>query len=172
LKRRKKPVGVFIDSMGDLFDTEIRGDDIAAILACIEESSQHVFYCLTKQAQRLKYFSNWPPNLWLGVTVNTIKDLWRINELKKINCRVRFISFEPLYEDVSDKVDLEGIDWVIVGGETCNGKTTFIPEQEWIENLYDLADVSGTTVFCKDNLEPPCGWEKGLNEVRREFPKV
>jgi protein gp37 len=116
----KKPTKFFVNSMSDLFHEKMLFEDIDKIFETIKETPRHYYQILTKREQKLKrYFEKRtvPANVWLGVTVEneSVKD--RINELKTIDASIRFLSIEPLLGDVG-KLDLSGIHWVIVGGES------------------------------------------------------
>ncbi|MDO8610810.1 MAG: DUF5131 family protein, partial [bacterium] len=97
------------------------------------QQKQHRFYLLTKQSLRLTmlYF---PSNIWLGVTINIVSEIKRVMDLKVTDAKIKFISFEPLYEAIPE-IDLSEIDWIIIGGETMQGKTSFVPEKVWVHNL-------------------------------------
>lgn len=161
IEKRRKPTGYF-NSMGDPFDAKFHVNVIQPILRRMGAVSRHRFYLSTKQAHRLPQF-HFPPNVWLGVSVNRQRDVWRIDELRKTDAAVKFVSFEPLYEYINP--DLHGIDWAIVGGETCNGKVTFRPHDmsvsQIIANIHD--NGSNGKVFLKDNLH----W--GVRAIQ-EFP--
>lgn len=134
--RRKRPTVYFVNSMSDLFHEEIPDDYIRQVFKVIEQASQHTFQILTKRAKRMadfmKNFSA-PKNAWLGVTVeNRIHGLPRIDLLREVEAPIRFLSLEPLLEDIG-KVDLTGIHWVIVGGES--GPRARPMQPEWVSNI-------------------------------------
>ncbi len=118
LKRNfgKKPKKIFVNSMGDLFHNEIPEDFVFKILKVIEKNPQHTFQILTKRPQNIPAIK-WPDNVWMGITIESKEYLPRLNWLKIINAKTKFISFEPLLEDIGI-IDMEGIDWVIAGAET------------------------------------------------------
>jgi protein gp37 len=119
--KRKKPTTYFVNSMSDLFHEEVPFEFIDKVFDTIKKTPHHQYQILTKrQDQLLKYFKNRmvPDNVWLGVSVENIKEgLPRIEVLKKIPAKIRFLSIEPLLEDLG-VVDFSDIHWVIVGGES------------------------------------------------------
>ena len=138
---------VFVVSMGDLFHKDIPFDFIDKVMEVITKCPQHTFQILTKRAERMyEYFSTHaiPENVWLGVTVENQKVKGRIDYLKKLDAPVRFLSCEPLLEDLGT-LDLSDIDWVIVGGESGNRARKV--EKDWILNIKSQCDVSTGTAF-------------------------
>lgn len=121
LKRNfgKKPKKIFVNSMGDLFHSDISTYFIYHVMEVIEENPQHIFQILTKRPERIGC-AILPDNVWLGVTIEDNSQIKRIEYLKRANVKVKFISFEPLLEYM-EIIDITGIDWVIVGAETGPG---------------------------------------------------
>jgi len=125
----KKPKRIFVNSMADLFHNWIPFDFIYEVLELAINNPHHIFQILTKRPENALRFSNWlalgsenkrdfwPSNIWLGVTVEDRSTIHRIETLKGIPAAIKFVSFEPLLEDLGI-VDIFGIDWVIVGAET------------------------------------------------------
>jgi protein gp37 len=139
-----------VSFMGDFFDTCIREEWHEQILNTIRANCRHTFLILTKQPQIIVYRDDWPGNLWIGVSVNRKADLERIERLReRVNGIVRFVSFEPLYEDLGN-IDLAGIDWVIIGAQT---RPTLQPEKKWIADLAVQAHEREIPVFMKNNLD-------------------
>ena len=132
----KKPTVFFVCSMSDLFHEEVSDDFIDKIFDTIENTPHHNYKILTKRAARMaEYFENRvvPINVWLGVSVeNRSHGVPRIDELRKIDAPIRFISMEPLLEDLG-VVNLRGIQWVIVGGESGPKARRMMPE--WVSNI-------------------------------------
>lgn len=147
---RKKPTTYFVNSMSDLFHADIPDEYLNRIFAVITQTPQHRYQILTKRAERLPlYFKNRkiPDNVWLGVTVENIKDgLPRIDILRKIPAVIRFLSVEPLLEDLGG-INLHNIDWVIVGGES--GANARPMKQEWAENVKKQCEKQGAAFFFK-----------------------
>jgi protein gp37 len=160
--RRKTPTMYFVDSMSDLFHEEIPFEYIERVFGTIARCPQHTFQVLTKRAQRMAdYFATRavPGNAWIGVSVEDRRyGVPRIAPLHGIDAPVRFLSIEPLLEDLG-RLDLRGIHWIIIGGEsTRQGR----PMREvWVENILEQAKAAGAAVFFKQ-------WgEWGPDGVRR-----
>jgi protein gp37 len=147
---RKKPTMYFVNSMSDIFHEKIPGEYIKRVFDVIKVCPQHTFQVLTKRADRMELFFRShvaPPNAWLGVTVENKKDgVPRIDFLRRIKAHVRFLSVEPLLEDLGP-VDLSGIQWVIVGGESGPKARPMMPV--WAENIQGRCDLYGVSFFFK-----------------------
>lgn len=157
----KKPRRIFVGSMTDLFQKDVQDGYRVMIEGVIADCPQHTFMMLTKRADNMReYFNGNLPykNLWLGVTVEGPKTLWRIDALRKIKASVRFISFEPLLADPG-KVDLSGISWVIVGGETGSGARDC--KYGWVNGLLVQCSRAGVPFFFK-------GW--GTKMMKKSDP--
>ncbi len=148
--RRKQPTIYFVNSMSDVFHERIPDRYILDILAVIRQSPQHTFQILTKRAERMAEFfqgQSPPHNAWLGVTVeNRTQGLPRLEYLRRISSCVRFVSVEPLLEDLG-VVNLTGIHWVIVGGES--GPKARPMKREWILNIKSQCDAQKIAFFFK-----------------------
>ena len=135
-RRRKKPTIYFVNSMSDLFHEEVDTDFIGKIFDVIRETPQHQYQILTKRAIRMREVTsgiNLPPNAWLGVTVENRKEgLPRIMELSKVKSKVRFLSIEPLLEDLG-RVNFKNIHWAIVGGES--GSKARPMDKKWVMSI-------------------------------------
>ncbi len=147
---RKLPTVYFVNSMSDLFHDGVPDSFIDQVLDVIKRTPQHTYQVLTKRAERLPDFFKdrvVPDNMWLGVSVEDVKyGLPRINELRKVKAPIRFLSIEPLLEDLGN-FDLSGIHWVIVGGESGPGAR---PMQEaWVESIQDQCTSSNVPFFFK-----------------------
>lgn len=145
----KRPQMIFVNSMSDLFHHKVPLAFIQKVFKIMHQASWHTFQVLTKRAERLAeladqlYFS---PNVWVGVSVESSSYLNRINYLRLIPATVRFISFEPLLSSI-DIVDLKGIDWVIVGGES--GPRARPVEEAWIQGIHAQCLAAGVPFFFK-----------------------
>jgi protein gp37 len=148
--KRKKPTVYFVNSMSDLFHEDIPDEYLDKVFSVIKMTPQHTYQILTKRAERLpEYFLNrsCPKNVWLGVSVENKKyGVPRIEYLRKVDAHIRFLSVEPLLEDVG-KLNLKGIHWVIVGGES--GPKARLMKPEWVENVKNHADKYGSAFFFK-----------------------
>jgi protein gp37 len=136
--RWAKPREVFVSSMSDLFHEDFSLDDvIKPVFEVMNDLPRHRFQVLTKRAERLAALSNhlkWTPNIWVGVSVESEKYVGRIDELRKVPATVRFLSLEPLLGALSP-LDLSGIHWVLVGGESGSGARPM--EKAWVRDIRD-----------------------------------
>jgi len=148
--KRKKPTVYFVNSMSDLFHENIPDAYIKEVLDVIKNSPQHIFQILTKRAERMAEFfktHDTPKNAWIGVTVeNKEHGLPRLELLKSVKATVRFLSVEPLLEDL-EKINFENIDWVIVGGESGNRARPM--DKDWVLNIKKQCDKQGVPFFFK-----------------------
>jgi protein gp37 len=146
---RKKSKVYFVNSMSDLFHDKVDFNVVEQIFHIVEQTPHHKYQILTKRSTRMvEYFDTHyvPDNVWLGVSVEDQKSgLPRIDELRKINSK-RFLSIEPLLEDLGE-IDLSGISWVIVGGES--GEQARPMKAEWVENILLQCQAMGIEFFFK-----------------------
>jgi protein gp37 len=147
---RKKPTIYFVNSMSDLFHEGIDDGFIEQVFSVIKCAKQHQFQILTKRAERMTAFFDGrkaPDNAWLGVTVeNKEHGLPRIDYLRKLDVKIRFLSCEPLLEDLGF-INLKGINWVIVGGES--GANARPMKLEWAENIQRQCESQAVKFFFK-----------------------
>jgi len=147
---RKKPTVYFVNSMSDLFHRDIPDTFLDEVFAVIEQTPHHTYQILTKRAERLpEYFGhhNCPDNVWLGVSVeDRAYGLPRIDHLRKVDAKVRFLSIEPLLEELG-VFNLANIHWVIVGGES--GHHARPMDEAWVESIKQQADQTGVAFFFK-----------------------
>jgi protein gp37 len=140
---------IFVNSMSDLFHEKIPLDYIKKVFMTIQRNPHHTFQVLTKRSERLADVAGelkWPHNLWVGVSVENSEVLYRIHHLKSVPAAVRFISCEPLIGPIKT-IPLEGIHWVIVGGES--GPNSRPMKESWIESIKDQCGENGTAFFFK-----------------------
>lgn len=145
----KKPCNVFVCSMSDLFHDKVPYTFIDLVMNTIKQTPQHQYQILTKRAERMhQYFSERkvPDNAWLGVTVEDVSSKYRIDLLKKCNAKIRFLSCEPLLENLGS-LNLEGIHWVIVGGES--GPKARPMEPAWASSIKKQAEENRVAFFFK-----------------------
>ncbi|WP_421701129.1 DUF5131 family protein [Aliiroseovarius sp.] len=149
----KKPRMIFVNSMSDLFQKEIDRDFVDQVFDAMEKANWHVYQVLTKRSSlMMKYVQNRyaggkvPSHIWLGVSVEDRAHAGRIEHLRKINSPARFISFEPLLGAVGD-VDLSGIAWAIVGGESGPKARPMHPE--WATEIRDICARDDVAFFFK-----------------------
>ncbi len=147
---RKKPTVWFVNSMSDLFHEKVPFEFIGGVMETIRQTPQHTYQILTKRPIRMvRYFAKRevPENAWLGVSVeNQRHGAPRIDALRRIRARVRFLSCEPLLEDLGE-IDLREIHWVIVGGES--GHKARPMRKEWAENIRRQCAAERVAFFFK-----------------------
>jgi protein gp37 len=132
----KKPRTIFVNSMSDLFHDDIPLEFIQTVFATMERCPQHIFQILTKRSKRLleiHHLLPWPQNVWIGVTVEDRIATNRLVDLAFVPAYVRFLSCEPLIGPLGELV-LDGIHWVIVGGESGPGARPM--QAEWVEDIF------------------------------------
>lgn len=148
-KRWKKSRLIFVNSMSDLFQEAVPDGFIRRVFATMEACPQHTFQILTKRSDRLREFGAmlpWPPNVWIGVSIEDAHVIDRIAELAAVPAQVRFLSCEPLIGPL-ENLPLEGIHWVIVGGESGPGSRPM--RQEWVESIHRQCRRSNVPFFFK-----------------------
>lgn len=145
----RKPSMVFVCSMSDLFHKDIPFDFIDSVFNVIRDTPQHIYQILTKRAERMNlYFKERaiPSNAWVGVTVENKKTKYRMNYIRDLGAEVKFISCEPLLEDLG-AMNLTGINWIIVGGES--GVQARPMKEEWVLNIKEQAKTNHIPFFFK-----------------------
>jgi protein gp37 len=145
----KKPQRIFVNSMSDLFQDKVPTAFIKSVFATMREASWHQFQVLTKRSGRLLKVSgqlDWPDNVWMGVSVENEKYQHRIDDLRQTNAAVKFLSLEPLLGPLP-KLNLRGIDWVIVGGESGPGARPMQPQ--WVTAIRDQCSTKNVAFFFK-----------------------
>lgn len=185
--RKTKRARIFWCSMTDLFGEFVPLDWIARCLGVMVKTRQHDHIVLTKRADRMASllrsenratmssqhgWINWrqgdpPEHIWFGVTVESRAAWWRVDELRRVDAAVRWISAEPLLEDLElTPADLAGIHWIVIGGESGTGARTC--RIEWIEAIIEVARAAGTKVFVKQLGKRPTRW--GVSDPMAPFP--
>lgn len=145
----KQPHTIFVCSMSDLFHKDVPFSFIDKVVDIINRTPQHRYQLLTKRADRMaEYFltHDIPGNAWLGVTVEAKSSKPRIDSLRVLDAPIRFLSCEPLIEDLGE-LDLSNIDWVIVGGES--GPFGRPMKEDWVLNIKQQSDAQGAAFFFK-----------------------
>tara|TARA_R110002072_G_scaffold75624_1_gene177863 strand:+ start:6528 stop:7259 length:732 start_codon:yes stop_codon:yes gene_type:complete len=147
----RSPKIVFVNSMSDLFHPEVPIAFIKKVFAVMNDNPQHLFQILTKRADLLRYYDSegwldWSHNIWMGVSVEDERVLDRIDLLRQTNAQVKFLSCEPLIGPLPN-LNLENIDWVIVGGES--GRKPRPMEPEWVEEIKTQCLTNNTKFFFK-----------------------
>jgi protein gp37 len=147
--RWKKPQIIFVNSMSDLFHEQVPQEFILRIFEVMRAADRHLFQILTKRSQRLvdlDHLLRWDRHIWMGVTVETEEYVHRIEHLVRTLAHTRFISLEPLLGPIPD-LPLEGIDWVIVGGES--GPKARPIREEWVRDIRDQCRHANVPFFFK-----------------------
>ena len=147
--RWRAPKVVFVNSMSDLFHAKVPLDFIADVFDVIRSTPQHTYQVLTKRAHRLARVADkldWPDNLWMGVSVESADVVDRIDHLRSVPAATRFLSCEPLLTALPE-LDLDGIGWVIAGGES--GPRARPMDPAWVEEIRDQCVEEGVAFFFK-----------------------
>lgn len=147
--RWRKPQTIFVNSMSDLFHEDVPIDYIRQVFDVMTRANWHRFQVLTKRSERLRVLSgqiNWPANVWMGVSVESVKYAARIDDLRATAARVKFLSLEPLLGPLRN-LDLRGIDWVIVGGESGPGARPM--REQWVIDLRNQCRRAKVPFFFK-----------------------
>lgn len=145
----RQPRLIFVNSMSDLFHEDVPEEFIRRVFETMVACPQHTFQVLTKRSRRLREMASqlpWPKNLWIGVSVEEQRVLGRIDDLRLVPATVRFLSCEPLLGPM-DGLSLEGIAWVIVGGESGPGARPMKPE--WVESILKQCRQAKVAFFFK-----------------------
>lgn len=140
---------IFVCSMSDIFHEDVPFGFVDKIFNVIKQTPQHRYQILTKRAERMaEYFANHsiPVNVWLGVTVEAKSSRFRIDLLRNLPASVKFLSCEPLVEDLGE-LNMAGIDWVIVGGES--GPQARPMQESWVLNIHRQVEKQGARFFFK-----------------------
>ena len=145
----KTPQVIFVNSMSDLFHKDVPLEFIQRVFAVMKRAHWHQFQVLTKRSERLAERSpylEWTDNIWMGVSVETKDYIYRIDDLRKTGAKIKFLSVEPLLGPIP-KMNLKGIKWVIVGGESGPGARPL--EREWVTDVRDQCQKSRVPFFFK-----------------------
>ena len=140
---------VFVNSMSDMYHPQVPDAFIGSIFEVMNDLPQHVFQILTKRPRRAaKWAGPWGDNIWQGASVENKKTLFRIDQLRDCQAKTRFLSLEPLLEDLGE-LNLSGIHWVIVGGES--GKAYREMDHSWARDIRDQCVEKGVAFFFKQS---------------------
>jgi len=145
----KTPQMIFVNSMSDLFHKDVTTDYIFKVFEVMGQAKQHVFQVLTKRSNRLMRLSpqlTWTPNIWMGVSVESAAYTFRIDHLRETGAHVKFLSLEPLLGPLPG-MNLQEIDWAIVGGESGPGARAM--QSEWVVDIRDQCLAAGVPFFFK-----------------------
>jgi protein gp37 len=145
----KKPQIIFVNSMSDLFHEDVPLEFIQRVFDVMRRANWHTFQLLTKRSERLTelaHYLEWSENVWMGVSVETKKYTYRIDHLRRTQARIKFLSLEPLLGALPN-LDLQDIDWVIVGGESGPGAR--LPNEQWIIEIKEQCQRARVPFFFK-----------------------
>jgi protein gp37 len=145
----KTPQAIFVNSMSDLFHPEVPLSFIQSVFATMRKTEWHQYQILTKRSKRLAELSAllpWAPNIWMGVSIENQDYVFRADDLRRTKAAVKFLSIEPLIGPIA-QLELSGIDWVIVGGESGPGARPMKPE--WVFALRDACKNAKVPFFFK-----------------------
>jgi protein gp37 len=148
-RRWRAPRTIFVNSMSDLFHDAIPTEYIARVFRTMVDCSQHTFQILTKRAERLAQLAPrlpWAPNIWMGISVENQDYVSRIAHLRQVPAFVRFLSIEPMLGPITD-LPLEGIHWVIVGGESGRGARPL--QRDWVVSVFRQCRAARVPFFFK-----------------------
>ena len=174
--RWRQPRRVFVNSMSDLFHKNIPRSFVEAVFVTMERAYWHQYQVLTKRSSLLQAFVNGryketpaPSHIWLGVSLEDRRALRRVDHLRQTNASVRFLSVEPLLESLG-KMDLESIDWVIVGGES--GPSFRAMKPDWARKVRDQCVEAGVAFFFKQwgGRTPKAGGRELDGRTWNEYP--
>lgn len=169
---------IFVNSMSDLFHKDIPVQFIDRVFDTMEQAHWHVFQVLTKRSSLLRRYVNAryrnrvaPPHIWLGVSVEDKTVLVRLRHLRETNAAVRFVSFEPLLEDLG-RLDLEGIHWAIVGGESGPGRRPV--DAAWVRAIRDQCRAADVAFFFKQwgGVTPKAGGNRLDGDSWLQYPAI
>ena len=145
----KRPQTIFVNSMSDLFHEKVPFEFIQQIFAVMKQAHWHTFQVLTKRAERLEELASgleWPSNVWMGVSIESDQYTYRADHLRRTGANVKFLSLEPLLGPLPS-LDLDQLDWVIVGGESGPGARPI--KEAWVVELRDRCECARVPFFFK-----------------------
>lgn len=172
-RRWISPRVVFVNSMSDLFHPDVPIEFIKDVFEVMAGTPRHTYQVLTKRSRRLADIADqldWSSNVWMGVSVENQRYVFRTDHLREVPAAVRFVSAEPLIGPVD--LNLDGIDWVIAGGESGKGARPMDPE--WVRKLRDDCSASSTAFFFKQwgGHHPKAGGRELDGELWGEYPRL
>lgn len=167
----RTPRTVFVNSMSDLFHPDVPDSFILQVFEVMADTPEHTYQVLTKRAKRLSTLARklpWPPNVWMGVSVESQRYTFRVDHLRRVAASVRFLSIEPLLGPV--QIDLCGIGWVIVGGESGPGARPVDPR--WVRSIRDQCAEHEVPFFFKQwgGRTPKANGRLLDGEIWNEYP--
>jgi protein gp37 len=168
----RKPSLIFVNSMSDLFHKDVPLEFVQKVFEVVSKTPRHTYQILTKRHERLVNLAphlNWHPNIWMGVSVENKNYTSRIDALRQAPAAIRFLSCEPLLGALD--LNLEGIHWVIVGGESGNGYRA--PNPDWVRSIRDQCQDAKVAFFFKQwgGRTPKAGGRLLDGKVWDEMPQ-
>jgi protein gp37 len=172
--RWKAPRVVFVNSMSDLFHARVPLDFVRRVFQVMADTPQHTYQILTKRSLRLRRVAgqlDWPPNVWMGVSVETGEQLARVDDLRQVPAAVRFLSCEPLLGPLHG-LNLDRIDWVIAGGESGPGHRPL--NEAWVTGIRDICRQADAAFFFKQwgGRTPKAGGRELAGRTWDEMPQL
>ena len=176
--RWRRPQMIFVNSMSDLFHKEVPEEFIAKVFDTMEQAPWHTFQVLTKRSSLMRRFlqkryrdTRGPMHMWFGVSVEDGTKLSRVEHLRQSPAGIRFLSIEPLIGPIGE-LDLAGIDWVIVGGES--GPKARPMKERWVRDIRDQCVAADVAFFFKQwgGARPKSGGRKLKGREWNEYPKL
>lgn len=169
-----QPRRIFVNSMSDLFHESVPEQFISQVFDVMAKAHWHIFQILTKRAERLATLVPrlaWPPNVWQGVSIENARYTWRVAYLQKVPAAVRFLSLEPLLGPIP-YLELDGIHWVIVGGESGPRHRPIDPA--WVRDIRDQCLAAGVPFFFKQwgGRTPKAGGRRLDGRIWNEMPAI
>ena len=166
--------------MSDLFHEDAKMEFIANCFDTMIKADWHIYQILTKRPKKMATFSKLfksyfgfhiPNHIWMGTSIEDNDTAWRVQELRKVKCHVRFISFEPLLEEI-DRINLSDIDWAIIGGES--GHHYRAVEKKWVQSLIKQCEQQKVKVFFKQwgGFRPKSGGRTINGRMYSQYPKL
>ncbi len=170
--KNKRPTKYFVNSMSDLFHSKVPLDYILECFNVMRRADWHIFQVLTKRGNRLQKLAsviNWPENVWMGVSIENDKLTARADQLRQVPAAIRFLSCEPLLEPLPS-LNLEGIDWVITGGES--GLNARLCHPDWVRDIRDRCMAAGIAYLHKQwgGRTPKAGGRELDGKIWGEYP--
>jgi len=166
----KKPRKVFVNSMSDLFHQNMTKSFLFSIFDVMNDTPQHTYQILTKRSEKLLHYSNelnWSDNIWIGVSVESQREIRRIEHLRKIPAKIKFLSLEPLIDEIT-YLNLASIDWVIVGGES--GPKARPIKKEWIDFIQSSCRNQNVPFFFKQWGKPQFNHDLNDPTMHKDHP--
>jgi len=169
-----KPRVVFVNSMSDLFHPNVPLSFIQDVFEVMKDTPRHTYQLLTKRSKRLAQLADelpWPENVWMGVSVESDQYTFRVKHLRSVPAHVRFLSLEPLLGQLTS-LDLTGIGWVIVGGESGPGARPM--DESWVLDIRDKCEAAKVPFFFKQwgGRTPKAGGRELESHTHDDMPKL